>query len=166
MNSLKILHTCLNVTDLERSIVFYRDRLGLKLTRRFEVKENNAEIAFLEDAAENAIELTHWRDKKQLTEGDNFDHIALGVRDLKATVEQLRQQGTEIAMEPFTLKGGTHQIAFIRDPDGNWLELIEEECVSSNVGHHCLSREASRRVRAVFGSTYVSLSVLYDRKAT
>jgi len=45
---------------------------------------------------------------------------------LKATVERLRQQGTTIAMEPFTLKGGTHQIAFIKDPDGNWLELIEE----------------------------------------
>jgi len=120
------MHTCLNVMDLDRSIAFYRDRLGLKLTRRFEVKENNAEIAFVEDPAENAIELTHWRDKTHLAEGDNFDHIALGVKDLKATVEQLRQQGTTIAMEPFTLKGGTHQIAFIKDPDGNWLELIEE----------------------------------------
>jgi len=120
------MHTCLNVMDLDRSIAFYRDRLGLKLTRRFEVKENNAEIAFVGDSAENAIELTHWRDKRQLVEGDNFDHIALGVKDLKATVERLRQQGTTIAMEPFTLKRGTHQIAFIKDPDGNWLELIEE----------------------------------------
>jgi lactoylglutathione lyase len=120
------MHTCLNVMDLDRSIAFYRDRLGLKLTRRFEVKENNAEIAFVEDPDENAIELTHWRDKRQLVEGDNFDHIALGVKDLKATVERLRQQGTTIATEPFTLKGGTHQIAFIKDPDDNWLELIEE----------------------------------------
>jgi lactoylglutathione lyase len=112
--------------DLERSIAFYRDRLGLRLTRRFEVKENNAEIAFLEDPSKNTIELTHWRDKKQLAEGDNFDHIALGVKDMKATIERLRQQGTTVAMEPFTLKGETHQIAFIKDPDGNWLELIEE----------------------------------------
>lgn len=120
------MHTCLNVMDLDRSIIFYRDRLGLKLTRRFEVKENNAEIAFLEDPDGNAVELAHWRDKKQLAEGDNFDHIAFGVKDMKATIERLRGQGVTIAMEPFTLKGGSHQIAFIKDPDGNWLELIEE----------------------------------------
>jgi lactoylglutathione lyase len=112
--------------DLERSIAFYRDRLGLKLTNRTEVKENNAEIAFLEDPDGNAIELTHWRDKKQLVEGDNFDHVALGAKDLKATVERLRTQGVTIAMEPFKLKGGTREIAFIKDPDGNWLELIED----------------------------------------
>jgi len=123
---LRIMHTCLNVMDLERSIAFYQDLLGLKLTRRFEVKENNAEIAFLEDTHKNAIELTHWRDKKQLVEGDNFDHIALGVKQLKKAIEGLRVQGVTIAMEPFTLKGGTHQIAFIKDPDGNWLELVEE----------------------------------------
>lgn len=123
---MRIMHTCLNVMDLDRSIIFYRDRLGLKLTRRFEVKENNAEIAFLEDPDGNAVELTHWRDKKQLAEGDNFDHIAFGVKDMKATIERLRGQGVTIAMEPFTLKGGSHQIAFIKDPDGNWLELIQE----------------------------------------
>jgi len=126
VNPLRIMHTCLNVMDLEKSIAFYQGLLGLKLMRRFEVKENNAEIAFLEDTDENAIELTHWQDKKQLVEGDNFDHIALGVKQLKATIERLRGQGVTIAMEPFTLKGGTHQIAFIKDPDGNWLELIEE----------------------------------------
>ena len=112
--------------DLERSVAFYQDRLGLRLTRRIEVRENNAEIAFLEDPDGSAIELTHWRDKKQLAEGDNFDHVALGVRDLKATIERLRSQGTTIAMEPFKLMGGAHSIAFIKDPDGNWLELIEE----------------------------------------
>ena len=112
--------------DLERSVAFYQDMLGLKLTRRIEVRENNAEIVFLEDPDGSAIELTHWRDKKQLAEGDNFDHVALGVRDLKATIERLRSQGTTIAMEPFKLKDGAHPIAFIKDPDGNWLELIEE----------------------------------------
>lgn len=123
---MRIMHTCLNVMDLNKSIAFYRDRLGLKLARKLEVKENNAEIAFLEDPDGSAIELTHWRDKKQLVEGDNFDHVALGVKDMKATIESLRALGTVIAMEPFRLKGGAHQIAFIKDPDGNWLELIEE----------------------------------------
>lgn len=120
------MHTCLNVMELDRSIAFYRDRLGLKLTSRVEIEENNAEIAFLEDLDGSAIELTHWRDKKQLVEGDNFDHVALGVKDLKPTIERLRAQGTTIAMEPFKLKGEAHEIAFIKDPDGNWLELIEE----------------------------------------
>ena len=126
MKHLRIMHTCLNVMDLDRSIAFYQDRLGLKLRSRLEVKENNAEIAFMEDPHGNAIELTHWRDKKQLTEGDNFDHVAFGVEDMNSTIERLRKQWTTIAMEPFKLKGGTHQIAFIKDPDGNWLELIEE----------------------------------------
>jgi lactoylglutathione lyase len=112
--------------DLDRSIAFYRDWLGLKLTRRVEIKENNAEIAFLEDPDRSAIELTHWRDKKQLIEGNNLDHVAFGVKDMQATIERLRAQSTTIAMEPFKLKGGAHQIAFIKDPDGNWLELIEE----------------------------------------
>jgi len=112
--------------DLDRSIAFYRDRLGLEFRRRFEVKENNAEIAFMEDPEGNAMELTHWREKKQLVEGDNFDHVAFGVKDMKATIEGLRAQGTTIAMEPFSLKDSSHQIAFIKDPDGNWLELIEE----------------------------------------
>jgi lactoylglutathione lyase len=123
---LRIVHTCLNVVDLDKSIEFYRDRLGLKLTRRFAVKENNAEIAFLEDSDGGAIELTHWRDKKQLAEGDNFDHVAFAVKDLEITMGELRKEGTTVAMEPFKLKGGAHQIAFIKDPDGNWLELIEE----------------------------------------
>ena len=112
--------------DMDRSIAFYRERLELKLTRRVEIKENNAEIAFLKDPYGSAIELTHWRDKKQLADGDNFDHVAFGVKDLRDTIERLRSNGTTIAMEPFKLSGGVHQIAFIKDPDGNWLELIEE----------------------------------------
>lgn len=124
---MKILHTCLNVSDINRSVEFYTQEIGLKLTSRREVKQNNAEIAFLKDESGTAIELTHWRDKKGLTEGDNFDHIAFEVQDLQSTVEQLRRRGVKIAMEPFSLKGSSSKIAFIKDPDGNWLELIEPE---------------------------------------
>jgi len=122
----KILHTCLNVSDIDRSVAFYTQELGLKLTSRRDVKENNAEIVFLKDESGAAIELTHWRGKKDLIEGDNFDHIAFGVQDLKSAVEQLRRRGVTIAMEPFSLQGSSSKIAFIKDPDGNWLELIEE----------------------------------------
>jgi len=123
---LKILHTCLNVSDLDRSIKFYTSNLHLNLMSRREVKQNNAEIAFLKDESGNAIELTHWRDKK-IVEGDNFDHIAFEVEDVHAAVETLRKDGVSIAMEPFSLQGSTSRIAFIRDPDGNWLELIQPQ---------------------------------------
>lgn len=122
---MRILHTCLNVSDLERSIKFYTENLGLKFVSRREIKQNNAEIAFLKDEGGGAIELTHWRDKKALIEGDNFDHIAFSVNDVEATVKQLREKGVTITMEPFSLQGSSSKIAFIKDPDGNWLELIQ-----------------------------------------
>jgi len=121
----KILHTCLNVSDINRSVEFYTNELGLKLTGRREVKQNNAEIVFLKDESGAAIELTHWRDKKGLTEGDNFDHIAFEVEDVRSVIEHLRGRGVAIAMEPFSLQDSSSKIAFIKDPDGNWLELIE-----------------------------------------
>ena len=121
---MKILHTCLNVSDLDRSISFYKSNLDLNLTSRREIKQNNAEIAFLKDEAGNAIELTYWRDKK-IVEGDNFDHIAFDVEDVHSAVEKLRKNGVTIAMEPYSLQGSTSKIAFIKDPDGNWLELIQ-----------------------------------------
>ena len=122
---MRILHTCLNVSDLDKSIKFYTENLGLKFVSRREIKQNNAEIVFLKDEAGGAIELTHWRDKKTLTEGDNFDHIAFGVDEVEATIKQLREKGVPIAMEPYSLQGSSSKIAFIKDPDGNWLELIQ-----------------------------------------
>lgn len=122
---MKILHTCLNVSDLDRSIEFYTDHMGLKFVSRREIKQNNAEIAFLKDESGAAIELTHWCDKKTLAEGDNFDHIAFAVDDIESTVQELKKKGVTIAMEPYSLQGSTSKIAFIKDPDGNWLELIQ-----------------------------------------
>jgi lactoylglutathione lyase len=122
---MKILHTCLNVSNLDRSIEFYTDHMGLKFVSRREIKQNNAEIAFLKDESGAAIELTHWRDKKTLAEGDNFDHIAFAVDDIESTVQELKKKGVTIAMEPYSLQGSTSKIAFIKDPDGNWLELIQ-----------------------------------------
>jgi len=121
----KILHTCLNVADLDRSIDFYTKQIGLRFVSRREIKQNNAEIAFLKDEDGLALELTHWRDKKALTEGDNFDHIAFAVDDVAETVQELKRRGVTIAMEPYSLQGSSSKIAFIKDPDGNWLELIQ-----------------------------------------
>ncbi|HXX73294.1 MAG TPA: VOC family protein [Candidatus Acidoferrales bacterium] len=123
---MKILHTCLNVTNLDRSIEFYTKQIGLKFVSRREVKQNNAEIAFLQDENNGALELTYWRDKKSLVEGDNFDHIAFQTDNIDARIKQLRANGVTIAMEPFSLDGSTSKIAFVKDPDGNWLELIQQ----------------------------------------
>jgi len=111
---------------MEKSIAFYTNRIGLTFVNRREIKENNAEIAFLKDETGNAIELTHWRDKKTLAEGDNFDHIAFQVDDIQQSISSLRDHGVTIAMEPYSLKGSSSKIAFIKDPDGNWLELIQK----------------------------------------
>lgn len=127
VSRLRILHTCLNVSDLDKSLKFYTENLSLSLTRRREIEQNNAEIAFLEDHHGAAIELTHWRDKKKLLEGDNFDHIAFAIDDIDAAIKRLESKGVEIAMEPYSLQGSTSRIAFIKDPDGNWLELIQSK---------------------------------------
>ena len=124
---MKILHTCLNVSDMDRSIDFYTKQVGLQFVNRREIKQNNAEIAFLKDNDGGALELTHWRDKKSLAEGDNFDHIAFETENIEAKVAELRSHGVTIAMEPYSLQGSTSKIAFIKDPDGNWLELIERQ---------------------------------------
>ena len=111
--------------NMDHSIEFYSKQMGLKFVNRREIKQNNAEIAFLTDDAGGAIELTHWRDKKALAEGDNFDHIAFEVQDVEGTVSKLRAQGVTIAMEPYSLQGSSNKLAFVKDPDGNWLELIQ-----------------------------------------
>jgi len=108
-----------------RSVEFYTKQIGLKFVTRREIKQNNAEIAFLQDSEGTAIELTQWRDKKELKEGDNFDHIAFAVNDMESSIRELKRQHVTIAMEPFSLQGSTSKIAFIKDPDGNWLELIQ-----------------------------------------
>jgi lactoylglutathione lyase len=122
---MNILHTCLNVADMDRSIEFYTTQIGLKFVNRREVKQNNAEIAFLQDGSGGALELTHWRDKKTLAEGDNFDHIAFQTDDIGKAIAAMRERGVKVAMEPFSLQGSSSRIAFVKDPDGNWLELIE-----------------------------------------
>lgn len=121
---MQLLHTSITVKDMDESISFYTERLGMTLASRREIKQNNAEIAFLEMAGTNhRIELTWWRDKKDYAEGDQLDHIAFGVADLQKTVEAMRAKGVEIAKEPYSL--GSSRIAFVKDPNGIWLEMIE-----------------------------------------
>ncbi len=123
---MKLNHTSITVKDLNESLDFYTKKLGLQLLSRREIKENNAEIAFIGDGqTEHRIELTWWRNKKDYAEGDQLDHIAFLVDDVKLTIEEMGAKGVKIAKEPYTLKGGTSIIAFIQDPNGIWIELIQ-----------------------------------------
>ncbi|MGA2665754.1 MAG: VOC family protein [Nitrososphaerales archaeon] len=122
---MELLHTSITVRDMDESIAFYTKRFGMTLASRREIKQNNAEIAFLNIGGTNhAIELTWWKDKKDYAEGDQLDHIAFGVKDLQASVETMRAEGVEVAREPYSL--GSSRIAFVKDPNGIWLELIEQ----------------------------------------
>jgi len=123
---MQLLHTSITVNDMDESIAFYTGRLGMTLIRREEIKQNDAEIAFLGiDGTDHRIELTWWRGKKDYSEGDQLDHIAFGVEDVAGFVQQMKETGVEIAREPYSL--GSSRIAFIKDPNGIWLELIERE---------------------------------------
>jgi lactoylglutathione lyase len=124
---LKIDHASITVKDMDQSIEFYTNSLGLKLVSRREIPENKAEIAFVAGSQHDniGIELTFWREKKDWTEGDQLDHIALEVDDTQSAVDELRKKGVEIAKEPYTLSGSKSVIAFIKDPNGIWLELIQ-----------------------------------------
>jgi lactoylglutathione lyase len=123
---MKLLHTSVNVKDMDRSINFYTGKLGMRLESRREIKQNNAEIAFLSiEGSNHNIELTWWKDKTDYVEGDQLDHIAFSVEDMDKFISRMKGEGVEIAKEPYVL--GTSRIAFIKDPNGIWIEIIERK---------------------------------------
>ena len=123
---MKLLHTSITVKNMDESLKFYTEIFGMRFVRRREIPENNAEIAFIEDMNSNhQIELTWWRSKTDYAEGDQLDHLAFQVSDVEKEIERLRKLGVEIAKEPYALKGSTHKIAFVKDPNGIWIELTD-----------------------------------------
>jgi lactoylglutathione lyase len=118
-------HCCLNVQDMDRSIEFYRKHFDMDLLSRKEIPENDAEIAFVGYGDEGMkLELTDWEDQTEIDVGNNFDHIAVAVPDVTDYYQRLTDDGVESAMEPTELSTGSH-IAFVKDVDGNWVELVE-----------------------------------------
>ena len=125
---MRLLHTMLRVGDLERSIAFYTDVLGMKLLRRKDYPGGRFTLAFVGygDESETAvIELTHNWDTGSYDLGNGFGHIAIGVADIYATCERIRAAGGEITRQPGPMKHGSTVIAFVKDPDGYQIELIE-----------------------------------------
>jgi lactoylglutathione lyase len=126
---MRMLHTMLRVGDLEESIRFYTAMFGMKLLRRKDYPEGRFTLAFVgygDESEHTVIELTHNWDASEYDLGDGFGHIALGVDDIHAVCERLRGQGAKLTREPGPMKHGTTVIAFVEDPTGYKIELIEQ----------------------------------------
>jgi len=124
----RFLHTMIRVGDLARSVDFYTRLLGMQELRRRDVPEGKYTLVFVGyDDAEPAIELTYNYGVDRYEHGTAFGHLAIGVSDVHATVERLRAAGVKITREPGPVKFGTTVIAFIEDPDGYKIELIERK---------------------------------------
>jgi lactoylglutathione lyase len=118
---------------MDRSIDFYTRLMGLKLLGRREIPQNNAEIAFLQDpeGKGSKLELTFYRKQKKFIQAEYedrvFDHIAFEIKDMKQTITLLRKNKVTITDEPYKLGATGSFIAFIEDPDGTLIELIEHK---------------------------------------
>jgi lactoylglutathione lyase len=125
---MRLLHTMLRVGDLEKSLNFYCTLLGMKLLRQKDYPGGEFTLAFVgygEEADHTVLELTYNWGKDQYTLGDAYGHIAIGVDDIYATCDQIRTQGGKITREPGPMKHGSTVIAFVEDPDGYKVELIQ-----------------------------------------
>jgi lactoylglutathione lyase len=125
---MRFLHTMLRVGDLDRSIRFYTDVMGMKLLRRSENTSQNYTLAFLgygSNPEHAEIELTHNHGVSSYELGTAYGHIAIGVPDAAAACERIRAGGGNVTREAGPVKGGTTVIAFVTDPDGYKIELIE-----------------------------------------
>ncbi len=125
---MRLLHTMLRVGNLERSIEFYTDVLGMKLLRQKEYPDGKFTLAFVgygDESDTAVIELTHNWDTDSYDLGNGYGHIALGVDDIYATCDELKRRGGKVTREPGPMQHGATVIAFVEDPDGYKIELIE-----------------------------------------
>jgi len=125
----RLLHTMIRVFDLEKSIDFYTRLLGMRLLWRKDYPSGEFTLAFVgygEEETTAVIELTHnWGQKEPYTIGSGFGHIAIGVSDIHGICEGLAREGVKIPRPPGPMKHGGSVIAFIEDPDGYKIELIQ-----------------------------------------
>ncbi|MCB1663966.1 MAG: lactoylglutathione lyase [Pseudomonadales bacterium] len=126
---MRIMHTMLRVTDLKRSVDFYINILGMREIRRMENPEYKYTLVFVgydEFDEGTLIELTYNWDVDKYDHGTAYGHICLEVDDIYQFCDRVKQQGGVVTREPGPIKGGTTQLAFIKDPDGYAIELINK----------------------------------------
>ena len=125
---MRLLHTMLRVGNLQRSIQFYTETLGMTLLRQKEYPEGKFTLAFLGYGDENdnaALELTHNWDTDSYDIGSGFGHLAIEVDDVYKAAEKIRAAGEKIIREPGPMNAGNTLLAFVADPDGYEIELLE-----------------------------------------
>jgi lactoylglutathione lyase len=125
---MKMLHTMLRVGDLDQSIAFYCDILGMELLRRKDYPSGKFTLAFVGYGSEQdntVIELTYNWGVSEYDLGKGYGHIALGVDDIYGTCDRIKAQGGKVSREPGPMKHGSTVIAFVEDPDGYKIELIQ-----------------------------------------
>ena len=124
---MRMLHVMLRVIDLEKSIAFYTNIMGMKVLRRKDYSEGKFTLVFLgyeSEETETVIELTHNWETKEYVKGNAFGHIALGVEDVYKTCEEIKNKGGKIVREAGPMKHSTTILAFVEDPDGYKIELL------------------------------------------
>ena len=128
MCCMRILHTMLRVGDLQRSIDFYTHVIGMQLLRKSENTENQYTLAFMgfgSNPEHAELELTYNWGVTEYDIGTAYGHIAIGVPDVAAACDRIRKAGGTVTREPGPVKGGKTVIAFVADPDGYKIELIQ-----------------------------------------
>ena len=126
---MRMLHTMLRVGNLQQSLSFYTKVLGMKLLRKKEYPSGRFTLAFVGYGCEeqnSVLELTHNWDIDHYQIGDGYGHIAIGVEDIYQTCESIKKNGGNVIREPGAMKHGNTLIAFIQDPDGYKIELIQK----------------------------------------
>ncbi len=135
---MRLLHTMLRVGDLQRAIDFYTKVLGMRLLRTSDNPEYKYSLAFVgytEESEGAVIELTYNWGVESYELGTAFGHIALGVDDVAGACERIRQAGGKVTREAGPVKGGSTVIAFVEDPDGYKIELIERSQAGQGLGN-------------------------------
>lgn len=125
---MRLLHTMIRVGDLDKSLAFYCDVLGMQLLRRKDYPDGRFTLAFVgygDEANNSVIELTHNWDTAQYDIGTGFGHLAIEVENAARACEQVGQRGGKVVREAGPMKHGTTVIAFVEDPDGYKIEFIE-----------------------------------------
>lgn len=126
---MRILHTMLRVGNMERSKKFYTEVMGMKLLREKEFPAGKFTLAFLGYGGEDrtaVIELTHNWETEKYELGTAYGHIAIGVDDVYAACDRIRERGGKIIRQPGPMAGGSAVLAFVEDPDGYKIELLED----------------------------------------
>jgi lactoylglutathione lyase len=125
---MRILHTMLRVGDLQRSVRFYTEALGMKLLRTTDRPEQKYSLAFVgydDESRAAVLELTYNYGVERYDLGSAYGHVAVGVPDVRAACDEVRRLGGKVTREPGPVKGGSTVIAFVEDPDGYKIEFIE-----------------------------------------